>query len=174
MITENKILIDRINQINSKLWKLITRANAIFGIELPHIAVNFDLRGRSAGQAIRRGYVYTVRFNRDMIMNDGWEHIINETVPHELAHIICFVNPNLGRNHDAGWTRVCRLLGGSGERCHKEVVTYAKGKTYIYTTSTGHTVSMSAIRHRKVQNGGTYICRERGRIDRTCQYSVAA
>ena len=173
MLTETKTLLDRINEVNSKLTSLATRANAIFGIELPHITVKFDLRGRSAGQAIRRGGEFSVRFNRDMMLNESWDHIINETVPHELAHIVCFVNPNLGRNHDAGWNRVCRLLGGSGERCHKEVVTYAKGNTYIYTTSTGHTVSLSAIRHRKVQRGGYYICRERGRIDRNCQYQVA-
>jgi len=168
------MLLDRINEINTKIRTLATRAESIFGIEMPPITILFDLRGRCAGQAIQRGNQFSMRFNRDMMMNEGWDHIIKETVPHELAHIICYVNPSLGRNHDAGWNRVCRLLGGSGERTHQEQVVYAKGKTYIYTTSTGHTVSLSSIRHRKVQNGSSYNCRERGRIDRTCQYSLAA
>jgi hypothetical protein len=86
--------------------------------------------------------------------------------------LVCFFNPQLGSNHNRGWARVCRTLGGTGARCHRETVTYANGKTYYYTTSTGHTIALSSIRHRKVQQGGSYLWRGKGKIDRACAYST--
>lgn len=39
-----------------------------------------------------------------------------DVVAHELAHVVCFRNPEMGDNHDAGWKAVCRDMGGDGER----------------------------------------------------------
>lgn len=114
-----------------------------------------------------------MRFNTDMMQNSSWDHLINDTVPHELAHIVCFFKPELGRNHNPGWRQVCRQLGGSGQRCHKEEVTYAKGTTYYYTTSTNHTVTLSLQRHRRIQKGTSYHFKNgRGRVDRTSKWST--
>jgi predicted SprT family Zn-dependent metalloprotease len=37
------------------------------------------------------------------------------TVQHELAHAVCF-RTGAGDDHNAGWKRVCREMGGDGER----------------------------------------------------------
>jgi len=167
------MLQERTQQVRSKVAELITRANQIYRITLPTIDIRFDLRGRAAGIAGRDFRGYYMRFNTDMMQNSSWDHLINDTVPHELAHIVCFFNPQLGRNHNPGWSRVCRQLGGSGQRCHKEQVTYANGNTYYYTTSTGHTVALSVVRHRKVQKGGSYRFRDgKGTVDRTSPYTT--
>lgn len=41
-----------------------------------------------------------------------------DTVIHELAHAICF-RLSLDRGHGYEFKRVCRLMGGTGERCLK-------------------------------------------------------
>lgn len=41
-----------------------------------------------------------------------------DTVIHELAHAICF-RLKLDRGHGSEFKRVCRLMGGTGERCLK-------------------------------------------------------
>lgn len=164
---------DRVQQVRAKVAQLVAQYEARHpGQKVPQMEIRFDLRGRAAGQAGRRGWSYFMRFNRDMMMNAGWDHLFNDTVPHELAHVICFAN---GSDHGHGlfWKRTCIALGGSGERCHTEAVTYAKGRTYVYTTSTGRTIHMSETKHRRIQGGSSYTGRNGlGRIDRTCAYSL--
>jgi predicted SprT family Zn-dependent metalloprotease len=44
--------------------------------------------------------------------------MLEDTVPHEIAHFVCQVK-GLGKNHDEGWRKVCRELGGNGITCYK-------------------------------------------------------
>lgn len=165
---------DRCLQIQARVNQLIAEYEHRHpGQKVPQIQIRFDLRGRSAGQAGRRGWDYFMRFNRDMMVNQSWDHLFNDTVPHELAHIICFANGS-DRGHGIFWRRTCRELGGTGETYHKEAVVYAKGRTFVYTTSTGATVNLSETKHRRVQQGAYYLFKDRtkGRLDRTCSYSI--
>ena len=142
-------------QVVAKCKEVFTKAQQLFGLDLSQVAIHFDLKGRAAGMACRRGNFYKIRFNHDMLHREAFDHLLNDTVPHEIAHIVCFKNPQLGRNHDAGWARVCRALGGDGQRCHREEVVYGKGGTYEYTTTNGHKVRMGDKHHRAVQAGQT-------------------
>lgn len=162
---------ERKKEVLAKVEFLKSQAARYFGIDMPNIDVRFDLVGRAAGMAGRRSGQYYMRFNRDMMMNDSWPTMIGDTVPHELAHIVCYVNPKLGRNHDWGWRAVCRRLGGSGDRCHEEPVQYARGTVY-YTTSTGATVSVSLNRHSKIQRGREYIWKDGSRVNKSCAYTT--
>lgn len=165
---------DRCIQIRAKINQLIAEyEHRHQGQKVPQIDIRFDLRGRVAGQAGRKGWNYFMRFNRDMMLNQAWDHIINDTVPHELAHIICFANGS-DRGHGVFWKRTCRALGGSGETYHQEAVVYAKGRTFVYTTSTGATINLSETKHRKIQQGAAYTFKDRnkGRLDRNCSYSI--
>lgn len=166
------MLQERIQLVQAKIQTLIAQWSAQTGQTLPDIQVKFDLRGRVAGWAGSRGGRYFMRFNTDMMQNAAWTHVINNTVPHELAHVICFVQ-GTDSGHGGVWVRTCRALGGNGERCHSEQVTYAKGRTYVYTTSTGRTIHLSSIKHGKIQQGASYTGRNGlGRIDRRCAYHV--
>lgn len=150
---------------------LIALANAKFNIQLPNVDIRFDLQGANAGQAGRIRDRYFMRFNTDMMTNEGWNHLYNDTVPHELAHIVCFYRGN-DRGHGKWWRYTCRQLGGSGNRCHSEEVTYAKGNTWYYVTKSGMVVALSNTRHRRIQQGGTYTFRNYGAVDRTCWHSL--
>ena len=174
----------KIDEVRAKVATTLQLAEKLFNLQLPNLQVRFDLTGRVAGQAGWRrinnsnnqikDFEYYVRFNTTMMQNEGWEHIINSTVVHELAHFVCYVNPSLGRNHDNGWKRVCKLLGGDGQRCHSEKVIYSKGHTYEYVTSEGHEVTVSGRVHNSIQSGNQYTCKNKGKLNNTCKYQLIA
>lgn len=43
--------------------------------------------------------------------------VLEDVVPHELAHVVCMLRPQHGHghNHDEGWAGVCARLGGTGD-----------------------------------------------------------
>lgn len=160
-------------QVIAKCKEMVARAQELYGMDLSNVRVRFDLKGRAAGQAYRRGGEYGVRFNHDMMTREAFEHLLNETVPHEYAHIICFMNPQHGRNHDYGWARVCSALGGSAKRTHSEEIVYGKGRTFEYTTTNGHKVRLSETMHKKVQRGVAYNYRQgKGTVNMFCTYTL--
>jgi hypothetical protein len=115
-----------------------------------------------------------MRFNRDMLTRDAFDHVLNDTVPHEVAHIVCFMNSQLGSNHNTGWANVCRALGGGGKRFHQEEVVYGKGRTYEYITTTGEKVRLSEQKHKAVQRGATLTYRKRsmGSVNLNCAHAI--
>jgi len=165
-------------QIKARCGEMVEKIKALYGMDLSQVRISFDLRGRSAGKAGGRGYrlpgaSYYVKFNRDMLTREAFEHVIQDTVPHEYAHVVCFMDPSKGKNHDYGWARVCRELGGSGARTHNEDVVYGKGLTYEYTTDRGHKVRLSDKRHRYIQTGGTLRYKHgKGAVTQLCAHSV--
>ena len=167
------LLAQRKQEVIAKVQACIETGNRIYHMTLPRVDVRFDLKGRCAGMAgYRAGKLY-VRFNTDMMLRDAWDHIINDTTPHEIAHSFCQFNRQLGRNHDAGWARVCRALGGSGARTHDEDVVHGKGTTYEYTTSTGKTVRVGDKHHKIIQAGRPLTWRKGlGTVAKESAYSI--
>jgi predicted SprT family Zn-dependent metalloprotease len=163
------------NEIRAKCAAVFEQAKLAWPyMDFSKVAVRFDLKGRSAGQAGRRGDQYFMRFNADMLTREAFDHLLNETVPHEIAHIVCFMDPSLGWNHNTGWTTVARKLGCSGKRYHTEEVVRGKGTTYEYTTDRGHKVRVGDKHHAHVQQGGALRYKHgKGTIaGRTCTYSI--
>lgn len=165
-------------EVIARCKEVVEKAKALYGMDLSQVRVSFDLRGRAAGKAGGRGYrmggsAYYVKFNRDMLTREAGDHVLNDTVPHEYAHVVCFMDPSKGKNHDYGWARVCRELGGTGARTHNEDVVYGKGVTYEYTTDRGHKVRLSERHHRKVQAGTPLRYRKgMGTVTIACAYSI--
>lgn len=165
-------------QIIDKCKQVIAKAKELYGLDLSGVRISFDLRGRAAGKAGGRGYgmpgsAYYVKFNRDMLTREAFDHVLNDTVPHELAHVVCFMDRSKGRNHDYGWASVCRALGGNGARTHREDVVYGNGRTFEYTTDRGHKVRLSEKRHAYVQKGGTLTYKMgKGKVTNLCAHSI--
>ena len=152
--------------------EVIEKAKIHYGMDLSNIPIRFDLKGRAMGFAYRRPL--SIRFNNDMVRRglfltaDG-----KATIPHEFAHIICFKNPALGKNHDDGWRRVDRILGGNGQRCHNEEIVYGKGLTFEYTATCGTKDRVSQTVHRRIQQGNEYFLRKTGgKLNKNCSYVI--
>ena len=163
-------------QVLTKCKAVFEKAKELYGVDLSKVAIRFDLKGRVGGMACARGSVFArvfhMRFNYDMLLRET-DEMINVVVPHEIAHIVCFMKPELGRNHDYGWARVCRALGGTGDRTHDMDVVYGKGTTYEYTTDRGHKVRLNDRRHQHVQSGRTLSYRKGlGTVNQQCAYSI--
>lgn len=162
--------------IRNKVNECIQKANKTYGIQMPAVDVRFDLTGRAAGMAMVRYGQYVVRFNVNHMRLGGqtWEHLLNDTVPHEVAHLVCYFQPQLGRAHNNGWKRVCLALGGNGQRCYSEEdapEAHAALRPYVYTTTLGQKCPVTPVQHRKIQAGTTYTMRRGGGvINRQCQY----
>lgn len=168
----------KIQAVKDKVAQCIALAEQKFNIKMPAVQVRFDLTGRAAGMAGMRMGNFYLRFNTQHMALGGqsWEHILNDTVPHEVAHTVCQSNPQFGRQHDAGWKRVCLALGGNGNRCYRQEdapEAVAKAKPYAYTTSTGHVVAVSPVIHRKIQTrGAAYTYRGKGRISKDSKVTM--
>lgn len=126
------------------------------------VTIENNIKGDVAGQAWRKVYgKYRLRFNLEAIEKHN-EEMTKDTIPHEVAHLVCYARPELGKNHDDGWKRVCRRLGGDDSRLHDMVLTPAKIKDIIrfeYNVL-GHPVMLGPRQHKAVQDGSkSYTCR---------------
>lgn len=174
----------KIQAIKERVAECIKRAEQLYNVTMPYVQIRFDLRGKCAGVAgyINRfsGRQYYVKFNRSHLLLGGktWEHLINDTVPHELAHTVCQAFPKLGRGHDAGWKRVCIALGGNGKTRYSQEdapEAVALNRPYVYITTVGKEVRVTKVIHSKIQRGTTYTYRGGlGQLNSQCQYSYAA
>ncbi len=168
------------NELRARCKEVVELANKLYGIDLSQVQIGW-CKGRAAGRAggkrLRDTVMsnYYVQFNHDMLGRDAAEHVDSNTVPHEYAHVLGYINPDrFGRKHDYLWAKTCKELGGNGVRCHQEEVVFGTGTTYEYTTTTGKKVRISSQKHGRVVRGVPLVYRDRsmGRIDSTCAYSI--
>lgn len=172
---------DRVALIRAK-WKAACNvAQAIYGMDLSKVELDFALKGRCAGKACRRGtlgaFRYFVTLNNDMVRRadeSAFAHILEDTVEHELAHIVCFMDRSLGQGHDDGWRRVFAKISGKEfheiKRCHSEEVVHARGGTYEYFLANGETIRLGERHHLTIQRGATmHTRRSQQRIDKHCK-----
>ena len=160
-------------QIIDKVQKCIDLARVVIplgsnfcGDEFPVPEVEFYNKGRAAGKAVRTADGrLIVQFNREAC-EKYLDEMLNDVVPHEVAHIVCYINPALGRRHDGGWKRVCKTLGGTASGTHSMALTPAKqvsrmwlykdtaGKIREVTTRLHNRMRREGIRYRYRDNGG--------------------
>jgi SprT protein len=162
---------DRFAEITRKTQDVLALAKKLYGVDI-NPSISYNLRGRVAGWAgckfclmTRKATQFSLRFNRELIAGKHFEDVRDETVPHEVAHLVCYARPELGRKHDMGWKRVCLALGGNGKTRHDYDVV-VKGR-WDYMTDRGHKVSVTKRYHDHVQRGGVLNFKHgKGTIDR--------
>jgi hypothetical protein len=117
---------DRFQAIRDKFADVCALAHRLYGVNLSACQVSFALKGRMAGQCrckiMAPTRVVSFRFNQEMIMGQDFVGMRDDTIPHEIAHGVCFMLPQLGKGHNSGWRQVCIALGGSGRKYHNFAV----------------------------------------------------
>ncbi len=181
-----KTLAEKIAAASIKTQEILANAEKIFRIPglVEKTDLLFNLKGGCAGQArasgARLGSIkphtkLQIRLNPGLMeTEEGWDHIFNDTIPHEIAHLVCFVNPGFGKDHDAGWKEVCKKLGGTGNRCHPLKTFYGKGGTWEYISESGKAVHLSDKRHAQVQSGTVLTYTKAGRVTKECKHTLVA
>lgn len=169
---------------------IIILAEAKYGVKLGRVEQKFNITSaRVLGFASCRRGQLTLRWSPLCIAADA-DRYIRETVPHEVAHLVCYANPKLGSKHNDGWKRVCVGLGGSGltktlradttgvtaaamrealakKRAVRAVRRSGPGSIvgYLYRTASGEEIRVTSIRHKKMQvRNVTYRSRKDGSV----------
>lgn len=171
------------NRVDAKVLECIVIAENHFHRSFGFPTIDYSLKGKTAGQAFyRQG---KIKLNAILLL-ENTDDFINDTVPHEVAHLIDYaVNAsNFGntarvaaqmqqlleqhryhnaRKHSAhgpSWKAIMRLFGCEPSRCHNYDVTNSRRKTrsYLYEcTCCGQRVTLGSKRHAREQsNPGTY------------------
>lgn len=171
-MTEN----EKLAAFRTRLDEVLTKARLMFGVSLNPLTIGYNVKGRVAGWAGCKRCMgqktFTLRFNPTFLIKD-FDDMINDTIPHEVAHLVCHENPAYGRQHDKGWRSVCLQLGGNGQRCHAYEMGEDALKNYFdYVTDAGHVVQLGPKHHIKLQSGRTtwFRFRGKGKIYRTSRW----
>jgi len=136
--------------LTDKAYEIIALAESIYNVKLSYTQIEFDLTGKTAGWALVRDFRLFIRLNLDAA-EDHYDVMMNEVVPHEIAHLVNYVKPSTGRHHNKGWRDVCQTLGGNGERCHTmDLKTARKTRKYLYQVD-GQVVVVGGIRHKRLK-----------------------
>ena len=145
-------MMEHYKRVYDAIQECLEKAKKAYGFSVP---VFPDIRniGRSGGKAVLRNNEYTLVINRQLITEEYIDQVCNEVIPHEIAHLVCFWNPRLGRNHDRGWQRVCMMLGGSGARTHNMATQKVRRTSKAVYNVNGRPLNVGIIQHRRIQSG---------------------
>lgn len=131
---------------------------------MPRPTVAFDLRGRAAGEASMKqtasGLVLRhLRINADLLQKNTAE-VVEQTVPHEVAHLLTWHYFGKVDPHGDEWARVMRSLGREPNRLHSMEVEPARveKREFIYRCACKQH-ELTLRRHKKVLLGkNSYGC----------------
>lgn len=119
--------------------------------------------GKVAGRAHYKNNM--IELNAIM-MHDNMDEFMNETIPHEFAHLaVNYTYANAKQAHGPEFRAVCRQLGAQGTTYHNMNTVNAvrakdpAKKLFSYKCDDGcKTFNFTQIRHTKVKNGTRYLC----------------
>jgi len=124
------------------------------------VDIEFRNMGRTGGTASIHRWQVKLSFNEQLLSTDEYmKELLDVIIPHEVAHIVCYEKPTLGRNHNRGWQRVCIALGGTGDRTHDMPLQKARRTRQAIYEVAGNEIPLGMIRHKKIQEKGVvYRC----------------
>lgn len=111
---EHKAKLQRIAEfLAMKWWK---KAEDKFGLKIgkmPAVKMNSRLTSTAGRAFLEQDYIDLSCY----LMDNNREYFAEDTIPHELAHIIAW-RLYKDRGHGAAWKSVALALYGANNRCH--------------------------------------------------------
>jgi SprT protein len=105
------------NLVIQETSKYITLARQLYNVEIPLIAVEFNLTGHTIGMYKHSKQARIIRYN-ELVFAKYFEENLRDTVPHEVAHYV--VDMQYGRRkvrpHGAEWQSVMADFGADNSR----------------------------------------------------------
>lgn len=148
-------------RVEAKTDEVLARLKG-WGMDVKRPKILYDLKGHTGGYAIGG---HTIRLNIQVLNDPRYtEDMIEQTLPHELAHIAVHQLWPRAKGHGREWQSMMFKLGLKAERCHQYETKAARKKATPYTYYCGcgeHKVT--ATLHRRMQQGRMYRCRKCGR-----------
>jgi len=150
------------NKVQAKIVDCLAIAKAHFKMNFDMPSIEYYSKGTCAGKA--NALIWCVKLN-ETLLKENTDHFINQTVPHEVAHLIA--NQVYGfsiKSHGKEWKFVMRLFGLSPDIYHKYDVTNVRVRNvkreYAYKCNC-RIAMLTSIRHkRSMQGHGFYVCKD--------------
>lgn len=148
-------------QVRETTNQWVTRAVEIWSTAFDGIPVHFDLRGRASGMFCFRNQQKWIRFN-PFIFARHFEESLASTVPHEVAHYICFeLHGGKPKPHGKEWKAIMRAFGvPANATCQLDIsdLPQKRLKRYIYHCQCSQH-ELTSIRHNRIVRGvANYAC----------------
>jgi SprT protein len=152
--------------VQAKIVECITTIeNKIEGTKISPPVVLYDLKGHTAGQAIGG---HTIRLNLELLNGVNRNTMLNQTLPHEMAHIaVAQLWPKENDHHGPYWQFMMEhVLELPAERCHQYETKAARvrKKEYAYDCGCDEPHMVTKTIHTRIQMGKKYRCKKCGRI----------
>ncbi|EOG1042950.1 SprT-like domain-containing protein [Pseudomonas aeruginosa] len=156
-------MVDLVRQATDKVRESLCIAERHFSKSFALDDVLFDLGGKAAGQLVydKMRASYKIRINRGLLQKDP-NHVINQTIPHELAHLVAFqVYGAKIAPHGREWQSVMRdVFGLRPDRCHSIDTSSVSPKPFVYTCTCPKLFRLSKRMHTKLATKRrTYKCK---------------
>jgi SprT protein len=161
------------DEIESIVNEALSLLEDIYDITVKRPEIVYDLKGTTAGRA--RGYrdengnkQYAIRVNNDLLYGTHKDEMLQQTIPHEAAHIFVYQAWPGSKGHGREWQAVMHQLGLEPTRCHQYETTKARNRErmprpYIYVCACdGVEHKMTQITHNRMLDGTKYTCRRCG------------
>lgn len=160
---------DKKNKVDTAIQDCVFMAEKLFGKGVVTPEVRYDLVGRSAGQAVYRRFNnpnHVIRLN-PILLNENESYLVNQTVPHEMAHVVVhqfyLARGIQVRGHGNEWKRVMRHFGLEANRCHQLDTTTIKAIKGVVEYNfncgcVGKVYNLSKNRYNRFLKGSSYRC----------------
>lgn len=151
-------------QVSRNTQGYIDRAGEIFDRRFSPIEILFDLTGKTAGMyKVKRG-LRSIRYN-PYIFAKYYEHNLENTVPHEVAHYIVDIMHGIRKTkpHGKEWADLMVNFGVKPERtCDYDMqgIPMRRFKTFSYSCRCNNYELTSRRHNQIVKNRKEYFCRK--------------
>ena len=142
-------------EIEEVLLECLVKAEEKYKRTFEWPTVDFKLRGKVAGKAYYKEN--RISLNRTLMLEN--DNFIQQTLPHELAHLICYqTGGHFG--HGGHWQLCMIALGRAPKRCHNyDVRNTLVGGAFVYECDCEREHVISKIKHNRILKGREYFCK---------------
>lgn len=151
------------NQILARVQVYLAKAKELYGVTL-NPTVCFKLKGTTMGKAFTTGN--KLQFNLTALeVEGGWDHLIDHTVGHEVAHLVQYSHPSFPKDrrsnppHGRYWQKVMWDFGIRPERCHSFKMPSARTTVKITFRCRCREHEVSTTIANRIAKGRTYSCK---------------
>jgi SprT protein len=152
--------------IEQKTTEWLDLARSLWNRDFTEIPVIFDLRGKTSGMYVVRGHwknhkEQKIRYN-PAIFARHFEESCATTIPHEVAHHICYeLHGKKAKPHGMEWREIMHAFGVPAETtCKLDLsdIPQKQFKRFEYICNCG-SHQLTSVRHNRIKRGQSrYAC----------------
>ena len=153
-----EVFVRNFNQAKVNLETYMAKAveNGLVDEDFKRPKLNFNLRGQTGGKAYYRQH--EIRLNKELLgIEANTQQMVENTLAHELAHLIVGASYPRAKPHGIEFQRVMRRLGEVPTTTHSMDIAPKSGEV-PYKCNCVDEHMLSPIRHKKVLRGASYRC----------------